>query len=72
MALIYMTHPQHGVHIVYSEDDQKACEKEGWSVHGPTPPGREPRAAEAAHVADVPRETLHLPKRKAGRPRKAA
>ena len=70
MALIYMTHPQHGMHIVYSEDDQKACEKEGWSVHGPTPPGVS--VVTVAASADVPRETLHLPKRKAGRPRKVA
>ena len=69
MALIYMTHPQNGVHIVYSEDEQKACEKDGWIVHGPTPPGR---AVAAEPVAHVPRETLTLPKRKPGRPRRAA
>lgn len=71
MALTYMTHPQNGVHIVYSEDEQKECEKEGWVVHGPTPPGR-PVAAVAEPAATVPRETLTLPKRKPGRPRKTS
>ena len=71
MALTYMTHPQNGVHIVYSEDEQKECEKEGWVVHGPTPPGFSVVTV-AQPTAKVPRETLTPPMRNPGRPRKAA
>lgn len=71
MALIYMTHPENGVHIVYSEDEQKECEKAGWIVHGPTPPGFSVVTVSEPAVT-VPRETLTLPKRKPGRPRRDA
>ena len=28
--LFAMTHPDHGVHVVYSFDEQKQCEERGW------------------------------------------
>jgi hypothetical protein len=39
MQPIYMTHPEHGVHIVYDEADIKRNEAHGWKVYGTEPPG---------------------------------
>lgn len=36
--LVYMTHPDHGTHIVYSPAEMKHCQKHGWKVYGDSPP----------------------------------
>jgi hypothetical protein len=33
-----MTHPLHGVHVAYTEQEIKSNEANGWKVHGPNPP----------------------------------
>ena len=30
--LVHMTHPQHGIHIAYSDVEVAACEKNGWTL----------------------------------------
>jgi hypothetical protein len=30
--VVYMTHPQHGTHIAYSQQEVEACQKNGWSI----------------------------------------
>lgn len=29
---VYMTHPDHGTHIAYSEVEVETCKKNGWSL----------------------------------------
>lgn len=30
MFVSYMTHPEHGVHIAYSQDEVERCKAHGW------------------------------------------
>lgn len=36
--ITYMTHPDHGVHIAYTQAEIAYNQKNGWKVHGPNPP----------------------------------
>lgn len=52
---IYLTHPLHGVHVAYTEDEVRECQKNGWKV----------REDEPIRVKKMePTATLRLPRRK--------
>ena len=36
--MIYMTHPKHGIHIAYSDQEVEYNKKNGWEVFGDTHP----------------------------------
>lgn len=70
--MIYLRHKDHGNHIVYSEDEAKACEKAGWK-RAPSPGATPSEPAKPAPVTteeqdwlgaapDIPKEVL--PKRR--------
>ena len=50
--LVYMTHPNHGTHIAYSDDEVEKCKTHGWVVHGPRPPGEKPMVVPAKDFHD--------------------
>lgn len=55
--LIYMTHPKHGIHIAYSDQEVEYNKKNGWKVFGET------------HPNEVQTNEVQKPKKR-GRPRK--
>lgn len=66
MAMVYMTHPQHGAEIAYTGDEVARLKKAGWTERATA--CEEERAPV---ITEAQRDTLHL-KRRPGRPRKAA
>lgn len=54
---IFITHPEHGQHVVYTNDELKRHEAKGWKVR------EEPKPTVAQAV-------IESAKRKPGRPRK--
>jgi hypothetical protein len=37
---IYLTHPDHGTHICYSQMEVEECKKHGWKLKEEPPPER--------------------------------
>lgn len=66
MKATYLVHPNHGVHLVYTDHEAEVCKSNGWKVWGDQPPKAWPPREEAAEVSAV-----EEPKRKPGRPAKA-
>lgn len=65
--IVYMTHPQHGTHIAYSEDEVARCKLSGWSVRDDAKKAQAPQAPPAQPVAQpvqTERKPLGLPKRR--------
>lgn len=54
--IVYLTHPKHGVHVAYSDDEVARCKANGWSVRvdAPKPPPEPPAPAQAAPAPQVP------------------
>lgn len=51
--IVYLTHPKHGTHIAYSDDEVARCQSNGWKVRDDTvkpavPPPAPAPVAEAA------------------------
>lgn len=68
--MIYLTHPDHGAHHVYSEGEAIEAEKRGWSrAKWPPEPGKKVEAPAAAPAAS---EAPAVPVKKPGRPKKSA
>ncbi len=55
---IFITHPEHGQHVVYTNDELKRHEAKGWKVR------EEPKPVPVAQAV------IESTKRKPGRPRK--
>jgi hypothetical protein len=68
MNYVYLTHPDHGTHIAYTQDEIDRCLAEGWKLKVSACEEDKPVAS-----AEVERAVLHLPeKRGRPRPRKVA
>ena len=52
----YLTHPEHGTHIAYSEMEIENCKQNGWSVYGSEPPRKA--------IKEPPPEILGVPRQK--------
>jgi hypothetical protein len=50
--ITYLTHPQHGVHVAYTDFEVADCIKNGWSVRGENSPSPQSPVVSA--------ETLHM------------
>lgn len=62
--IVYMTHPQHGTHIAYSDDEVSRCKANGWSVRVDAPkPAPAPPPAPPAALPEGRRTPLKLPRR---------
>lgn len=66
--LVYMTHPNHGTHIAYSQSEVDTCKANGWKVREP------PRLPNVVDTSDGPQQpegpAVDAIPRKRGRPRK--
>lgn len=63
--IYYLTHPQHGSHVAYSEDEVARCKASGWVERGAaaSPPP-------APQLAQVSAAVVATGKRRPGRPYK--
>ncbi len=65
----YLTHPDHGVHLAYTDEEIKKCEATGWKVVGNAPPS-DLKVRPAVDMHDRPFSYDAVVKRKPGRPKK--
>lgn len=70
--LVYMKHPQHGVHLAYTDDEIKACEANGWvrrDAQAVQPVPVVVAQAGGETITVIPK-TAPEPEKRRGRPRK--
>lgn len=59
--ITYLTHPLHGTHVAYSQDEVERCQRNGWKVREeprkasptPPPPAPEPQRQEEPEMVTV-------------------
>lgn len=61
--MTFLTHPEHGTHIAYTDSEVALCQKNGWTVR----PEIQPEVVQPATNAEVIASALGIPCAKCGK-----